>query len=100
MLNSALQWLSAIFAFAAAGLWLRSAVVRTPKSFPVHVVKPDSFSRPLGEPLGATYVGHGHSPALNELGEALRTQSRWSAAAAICAALSAIFQAAVMVLSK
>lgn len=90
---SALQWASAGFAVIAAGLWLKSAMVKTPSSFPIHVVQPDSFSRPFGQPPGGTYVGHGHSPALNELGEALRRQSKWSAAAAAVAAASAFCQA-------
>ncbi len=67
-------------------------MVKTPSSFPIHVVQPDNFSRPLADPFGGTYVGHGHSPALNELGEALRRQSKWSAAAAGFAAASALCQ--------
>lgn len=90
---SALQWGSAVFAGIAAVLWLKSAMIKTPSSFPIHVIQPDSFSRPFGEPLDGTYVGHGHSPALNDLGEAFRRQSKWSASAALFAAASAICQA-------
>ena len=43
--------------------------------------------------MGGTYAGHGDSPALNELGEALRRQSKWSAVAAGFAAASALCQA-------
>ena len=95
-----LQWSSAAFALGAAILWLKSAMVKTPSSFPISVVKPDNFSLPFGEPMGATYVGHGHSPALNELGEALRSQSKWSAAAAVVASASAICQAIAIALAK
>lgn len=84
---------SAAFAVPAAILWLKSAKVDTPDSFPISVVRPDGFGRPFGEPLGATYVGHGHSPALNELGAALRLQSKWSAWAARLAAAAAFCQA-------
>ncbi|MGZ4924199.1 MAG: hypothetical protein ACXV5H_09640 [Halobacteriota archaeon] len=95
---SALQWGSVVFAVIAAILWLKSAMVKTPSSFPIHVIQPDSFSRPFGEPLGGTYVGHGHSPALNELGEALCRQSKWSAVAAVFAAISALCQALAIAL--
>lgn len=77
------QWGAVVFAVIAAVLWLKSAMIKTPSSFPINVIRPDSFSRPLGEPLSGTNVGHGHSPALNDLGEALRCQSKWSAHAAL-----------------
>ncbi len=93
-----LQWGSGIFALLAAPLWLKSAKIKTPSSFPIHVVKPDGFGRPMGDPHGATYMGQGHSPSLNELGEALRCQSKWGAAAAVFAAVSAICQAFAMAL--
>ena len=85
---TALQWGSAAFAVVAAVLWLKSAMVKPPSSFSIHVVRPNSL--PYGTPLGGTYVGHGHSPELNELGDALRRQSKWSAAAAGFAAASAL----------
>jgi|SRR6266581_6314251 len=91
-----LQWASAVFALLAAGLWLKSATIKTPSSFPIHVVKPTTGF--MGTPLGATYVGHGQSPALNELGEALCAQSKWSAMAAVFAAASGICQAIAMAL--
>jgi len=97
MIIDALQWVSALCALVAAGFWLKSARIRTPSSFPISVVRPDSFGLPLGEPLGATYVGFGHSPAMNELGEALRKQSKWSAIAALAAAFSAACQAVSMI---
>ena len=95
-----LQCLSAFFAMAAAFLWLISAMVKTPESFPVQVVQPQV--RPMQLPKGlesfnATYTGYGRSPQLNELGKALRRQSRWSSAAACCAGVSAILQAITLV---
>lgn len=91
-----LRCASAVFAVVAAVLWFKSAKVKTPSSFPVNVVQGDSFSQPFAQPLGGTFVGQGYSPALNELGEALRRQSKWSAWAAGFAAVSALFQALTM----
>jgi hypothetical protein len=76
-----IESLSAVFAIIAALLWLQSARVRTPTQFPINTITP----------IGG--IGTGGSPALQELGQALRRQSRWSAAAAICAAVSALLQA-------
>jgi hypothetical protein len=73
----ALHWGSAVFAGVAAVLWLKSALVKIPSSFPVVMVSPD---------LGV-------SPQANKLGEALIRQSKWSAAAALSAAASALCQA-------
>ncbi len=98
ILNGILQWGSAIFAILAAALWLKSAIVKTPTSFGIYVIEPDEYTRPLGEPLGAKYGGYGYSPELDELGESLRKQSKWSAAAAVSAAVSAICQALAIVL--
>ncbi|OQX25257.1 MAG: hypothetical protein BWK80_16520 [Desulfobacteraceae bacterium IS3] len=89
---SVLQWGAAVFAVIAAALWLKSAMVKTPSSFPIHVVQPDSLSSPFGGPFGGTHVGQGQSPALKKLGEALCRQSKWSAAAAAFAAASALCQ--------
>ena len=95
-LATILTILSAIFAIAAALLWFISAVVKTPESFSIHVVRPDSFmGEPLGgNPLGGTYVGHAYSSDLVALANALRRQSKFSAWAAGCAGVSAILQAA------
>jgi hypothetical protein len=86
---------SAIFAAIAAGLWFVSAVVKTPDSFSIHVVRPNSG--PLGEPLDGTYVGQAHSNDLIELANALRRQSRFSAWAATAAGISALAQTAALV---
>ncbi len=64
MIINVLQWISALSAIVAAILWIKSATIRTPSSFPISVIRPDNFNRPFGEPFGATYVGHGHSPAM------------------------------------
>ena len=82
------QVAAALFAFAAACFWLGSARMKTPTSFPIHVVKPNE--KPLGgEPFEGTYAGHGYSKELTDLGAALIGQSRLSARAAICATVSA-----------
>ena len=93
-LSIALAIVSALFAFAAAVLWFFSAVVKTPKSFSIHVARPGLMGQPLGgNPLGGTYVGQAYSEDLIALASALRRQSRFSAWAAFCAGVSAIFQA-------
>jgi RNA:NAD 2'-phosphotransferase (TPT1/KptA family) len=66
-----LQWTSAGFAFLAAILWLASALVKLP---------PDR-------------IGY---DTVDRIVPALRRQSRWSAAAAICAAVAAEIQAALI----
>ena len=89
----ALSKISAVFAFAAAALWLWSAVVRTPQQFHIQVLQPNTGQR--GMSLGVVnYVGYGVSPQLKELALALKRQSRLSAAAALCAAASALLQGA------
>jgi hypothetical protein len=97
-LATALTVFSALFAIAAALLWFVSAVVKTPNSFSIHVVRPDSsMGQPLGgNPQGGTYVGHAYSNDLVTLAKALRRQSKFSAWAAGCAGVSAILQAASM----
>ena len=72
-------------------------LLKTPRHFEIHVAKPD-LGGPLGDPLGGTYVGHGYSQELQQLGEALVRQSRLSAQAALCATASAILQAVALVL--
>jgi hypothetical protein len=66
-----LQWTSAGFALLAAVLWLASALVKLP------IVQ-------------ITWE------SIDHIVPALRRQSRWSAAAAICAALTAMIQAALI----
>ena len=80
-------FLSALFAIAAAVLWFVSAVVKTPTSFAIHVVRPDQ--QPMGNPMGAIYVGQAYSEDLVSLANALKRQSKFSAWAAICAGISA-----------
>ena len=87
---SAITILSALFAIFAAVLWFVSAVVKTPTSFGIYVVRP--FLPPM-DPLGATYIGQGYSEDLISLANALKRQSRFSAWAAICAGISAFLQA-------
>jgi uncharacterized protein YjfI (DUF2170 family) len=84
--------LSALFAIAAAVLWFVSAVVKTPESFNIYVVRPYGVM-PLS-PMGATYLGQGQSPDLVALAGALRRQSKFSALAAGCAGISALLQTA------
>ena len=88
---SVITILSALFAIAAAILWFVSAIVKTPTSFAIHVVRP--HLPPMGDPLGATYVGQAYSEDLISLANALKRQSKFSAWAAICAGISAFLQA-------
>ena len=90
--------LSAVSALAAAVLWWLSAIIKTPGSFSIHVVRANGpFGQPLGgNPLGGTYVGHAYSQDLVTLANALRRQSRRSGWAAGFAGLSAVLQAGAM----
>ncbi len=87
--------LSALFAFAAGLLWLKSAIVETPKSFAIYVVKPTgNLGQPLGgNPIGGEYMGHAYSQDLNNLANALIAQSKTSGYAAFCACAAALLQA-------
>jgi hypothetical protein len=84
---------SAITAVVAAALWFVTARVTTPNSFSIFVARANgSFGKPLGDPLGGTYVGHAYSEDLNKLADALRRQSRLSAWAAVFAGIAAFSQ--------
>jgi hypothetical protein len=87
MTRTILTILSLLFAFAAAGLWWRSAVIKTPGHFHITVI---SGGAAMGSP---TLFGSGHSHELQALGAALSRQSRRSAWAAICAGVSTLCQA-------
>jgi uncharacterized protein YjfI (DUF2170 family) len=89
-LSTLLTVLSALFGTAAAILWFVSALVKTPDSFNIYVVRPHG-AMPLGS-VGGTYLGQGQSPDLTALGSALRRQSKFSALAAGCAGISAFLQ--------
>ena len=84
-----IQYASALFAFVAAALWWKSAIVRTPKKFGIHVVEVSGLS---SQPVGTKYVGYGYSKELTELGEALVRQSRWNSWGARSAAVAALLQ--------
>jgi hypothetical protein len=71
-LISAMPWIGAAFAFAAAILWLVSALVKIP----------DLLTSGIQGPNAVTNI--------------LRRQSAWSAGAAVCAALSAAAQGIAM----
>jgi hypothetical protein len=81
----ALQISTTIFALAAATLWFISASIKTPTTFEI-----------TGADLGG--LVRAESPELTELGNAMKRQSRWSALAAKCAGVSAIAQAATILL--
>ncbi|MGO9567321.1 MAG: hypothetical protein ACLP5H_07265 [Desulfomonilaceae bacterium] len=88
-----LSALSAVFAFAAACLWVVSAIVKTPTSFAIHVVHPQSEGPLGGNPMDGTYVGQAYSEDLVSLANALKRQSKFSAFAACCAGFSAFLSA-------
>jgi hypothetical protein len=85
-----LQLASAIFAIAAAVLWLVSATVKLPNNFPITVT---SLHTMMDQLIGAQIVSSGSSSELDQLGQAMIRQSRWSAWAAGCAAVAAVCQA-------
>ena len=94
-----LNILSALFAFAAAELWLMSARVKTPDDFSVHVSRPDAFGQPLGgNPMFGEYIAQAHSQDFTVLADALKKQSRLSAWAASSAAVAAALQAIALIL--
>jgi hypothetical protein len=96
---SVLTILSALFAIAAAVLWIFSAVVKTPTNFAIHVVRP--IQPPMGvNPLEGTYVGQAYSRDLISLANALKRQSKFSAWAAICAGISALLQTASLIVQR
>jgi hypothetical protein len=80
---------SAGFAFVAAILWLVSATFKSPTTFQIDVAESETMG---GGPAGAKHVGSGQSEELETLGRQLRWQSRFSAAAAVFAAVAAILQ--------
>jgi len=94
--ESVCQWLAIITGVIAAWLWLKSAKPPATTTFNIHVVKPDMAS--LGQPLGGTYVGHGRSEELDQLGKDLVKQSRLSAWAARTTAVSVVMQAVALLL--
>jgi hypothetical protein len=73
MVGDVLQMLVCLFSLGAAGLWIRSATIEIPNPRE-----------------NMSFGGTGRFP------DALRAQSRWSAAAAICAAIAAFAQAAAL----
>src|ERR1700722_11231566 len=93
-LGTSLTITSALISGVAAILWLLSARVKTPETFQVHVVRPDMA--PMGGPVGGQFVGHGYSTELTDLANALRRQSKLSAQAAICTAVSVFVQIAAL----
>ncbi len=90
MLNNALDILTAIAAIIAALLWFKSARIKTPNTFSIHVVK--SRGQLGGNPMGGTYMGNAYSNDLQDLAAALKLQSTWSARAAVFAGISATLQ--------
>jgi hypothetical protein len=79
-----INYVAALFAFAAAALWFKSASIKAPTSFFIATeISQSSFDGSIG--------GSSFSADLTDLGEALKQQSRWSGYAAICAAIAAIF---------
>ena len=85
-----LQIGSTIFAFLAAVLWLYSATIKVPKNFDISVIP--SMATREGYPAEDPNFATGFSHDLVELGKGLARQSRVSARAAMCAAISAGLQ--------
>jgi hypothetical protein len=90
-----LETISAISAVLAAALWISSSLVKTPRDFTVQVIGAHRFEPDFGE-AAMVSEGYGTSKELEILGSALVRQSRLNAAAALCAALSAICHAIII----
>lgn len=93
MLVIILEMSLAACAILAAMFWLISARVKTPQSFSIHVVKPET--QPFGgnAVMGGEYMGNAYSEDINNLAAALIKQSRWSSGGALFGSLSAILLA-------
>lgn len=87
-LRNVLQVASIALAGAAAALWFASARVQTPSTFPIRT------THMAGHPIaGEQIVSGGASLELEQLGVALRRQSRFGAWGAVAAGLSTLAQA-------
>ena len=89
MISQFVNFAGGLFAFAAAILWFISALVRTPETF---VIRNEILESSFDNSVGA----FSDSLDLNELGKALRRQSRWSARAAVCAGVAAFLSTLVL----
>ena len=90
-----LTWISAGAAALAAALWFLSASVQIPAKFPINVTSVDVTS---DVPMATRRLYSGWSDDIDELGRALITQSRLSAAAASLVGISAMAQAIALAL--
>jgi hypothetical protein len=90
----ALDITSAAFAVIAASLWFSSAMIRTPKHFPIASITP---AVPSHLAIGGMQSGTARSDNLEGLGAALTKQCRLSALAATSAAVAAICQAVAII---
>ena len=90
------EFVSAVFAIFAATFWIASCFVRTPRDYTVHVISAHMMEADGAN--GTSYIseGYGTSKELEVLGGALIRQSRLNAAAAVCAAISAVAHAAMI----
>jgi hypothetical protein len=87
------NYAAAAFALVAAVLWFASASVKTPSSFDINFeISVSSYDGSAG--------GTGYSLGLSNLAEALKSQSRWSGYAAVCAGVAAILTALALIIAK
>jgi hypothetical protein len=86
VLGQFVNYAAAAFALAAGVLWLKSALVPTPQYL---FVTATAHQSPEYGSVGVSTDNSG----LMMLAEALKKQSRWSSAAAICASVAAILTA-------
>jgi hypothetical protein len=96
-MKHAFEIASALFAIGAAVLWLRSAIVRTPKTFSLRVSVSNEDPHLA---IGPYRNAYGECPELNDLGEAVIKQSRLSGYAALTAAIAASCQAIAVFLQQ
>jgi hypothetical protein len=87
------NYAAAAFALVAAVLWFVSASVKTPASFDINFeISVSSYDGSAG--------GTGYSLGLSNLAEALKSQSRWSGYAAVCAGVAAILTALALIIAS
>jgi hypothetical protein len=86
-----LNYAGAIFVFAAAILWLKSASIETPTTLMV-------ITDTMESSYDASTASFSSSKDLEDLAQALISQSSWSAWAARCAAVAAVAEGSALFL--
>jgi hypothetical protein len=97
-MKTALTWLSMVLAVVASITALLGARLKSPQSITLRAVQYDEYAEnPIKGSIPEHQAGFVHAPELSQLTRAMRKQSLWSLATAICAAGSAASQIAAYV---